>query len=224
MSDSLQPRRLQLARHLCPWNSPGKNTGLGCHSLLQGIFPKRDWIQVFHIAHCRLVLYHLGHKGSPRTLQWIAYSFSKDLLPYPGIEPGSPALQTDSLPAELPRKPAFTDFAVVQLLSHIQIFVTAWPATRQASLSFTNSQSLLKLLSIELVMTSNHLVLCHSLLLQPSIFPSICFFFNESTLFIKWSKYCNFSISPFNEYSGLIFFKIDWFHLLVVQGALNSFL
>ena len=77
MSDSLQPHRLQLARHLCPWNSPGKNTGLGCHSLLQGIFPTRDWIQVFHIAHCRLVLYHLGHKGSPRTLQWIAYSFSK---------------------------------------------------------------------------------------------------------------------------------------------------
>ena len=114
---------------------------------------------------------------------------------------------------------------VVQLLSRVQLFVTSWTAARQASLSFI-SWSLLKLLSVELMMPSNHLILCHSLLLLPSIFPSIRIFSSESVLCIRWPKYWSFSfsISPCNEYSGLISFRIDWFDLLAVQGTLKSLL
>ena len=95
-------------------------------------------------------------------------------------------------------------FSSVQLLSHFCLFVTPWTAAHQASLSITNSQSLLKLMSIESVMPSNHLILSHPLLLLPSIFPSIRVFSNESVLHIRWPKYWSFSISPFNEHSGLI--------------------
>ena len=104
--------------------------------------------------------------------------------------------------------------------------MTPWTAALQASLSFTISRSLLKLMSIEFVMPSNHLILCRPLLLLPSIFPSIRVFSNESVLHIRWSKYWtfSFSISPFNEYSGLISFRIDWFNLLAVQGTLKSLL
>ena len=102
--------------------------------------------------------------------------------------------------------------------------MTPQTAARQASLSSTISQSLLKLMSIELVMPSNHLVLCHPLLLLPSAFPSVRGFSNESALHIKWPKYWSFSISPSNEYSGLISIKIDWFDLLAVQGILKSLL
>ena len=104
--------------------------------------------------------------------------------------------------------------------------VTPWTAARQASLSITNSWSLLKLMSIELVMPSNHLILCHPLLLLPSVFPSIRVFSNESVLHIRWPKYWSFSfsISPSNEYSGLISFRIGWFDLLAVQGTLRSLL
>ena len=114
----------------------------------------------------------------------------------------------------------------VQLLSHGRLFATPWTAARQASLSITNSQSLLKLMSIESVMLSNHLILSHSLFLPLSIFPSLRVFSNESVLHIKWSKYWNFSfsISPSNEYSGLISFRIDWFDLHSVQGSLKSLL
>ena len=117
-------------------------------------------------------------------------------------------------------------FSSVQLLSHVQVFVTPWTAARQAPLSITNSQSLLRLMSIESVMPSNHLVLCCPLLLLPSIFPSIRVFFSESVLRIRWPKYriFSFSISPSNEYSGLISFRIDWFDLLAVQGTLKSLL
>ena len=118
-------------------------------------------------------------------------------------------------------------FSSVQLLSHVRLFVTPWTAACQASLSITNSQSLLKLMSIESVMPSNHLILCRPLLLPPSIFPSIGVFSNESVLCIRWwPKYWSFSfsISPFNEYSGLISFRIDWFDLLAVQGILKSLL
>ena len=103
---------------------------------------------------------------------------------------------------------------------------TPWTAAHQASLSITNSQSLLKLMTIELVMSSNHLILCHPLLLLPSIFPDIRVFANESALHIRWPKYWSFSfsISPPNEYSGLISFRIDWLDLLAVQGALKSLL
>ena len=103
----------------------------------------------------------------------------------------------------------------VQSLSHVQLFATPWTAARQASLSITNSQSLLRLIFIASVITSNHLILCHPLLLLPSIFPSIRVFSNESVLHIKWLKYWSFSfrISPSNEHPGLISFRMDWFYL-----------
>ena len=105
-------------------------------------------------------------------------------------------------------------------------FATPWTAAHQAYLYITNSRSLLKLVSIESVMPSNHLILCHPLLLQPSIFPSIMAFSSESVLHIRWPKYWSFSfsISPSNEYSGLISFRTDWFDLLAVQGTLKSLL
>ena len=103
---------------------------------------------------------------------------------------------------------------------------TPWTAAHQASLSITNPRSLLKLMPIEWVMPSNHLIPCHPLLLPPSIFPSIRVFSNESVLHIRWSKYWSysFSISPFNEYSGLISFRMDWLNFLAVQGTLKSLL
>ena len=114
----------------------------------------------------------------------------------------------------------------VQLLSRVQLFATPWTAAHQASLSITNSQSLLKLMSIKSVMPSSQLILCHPLLLLPPIPPSIRVFSNESVLHIRWPKYWSFSfsISLSNEYSGLISFRIDWLDLLAVQGALKSLL
>ena len=111
-----------------------------------------------------------------------------------------------------------------QSLGRVRLFVTPWTAVRQASLSITNSRSLLRLMSIESMMPSNHLILCHSLLLLPLIFPSIRGFSNESVLHIRWPKYWSFSfsISPSNEYSGLTSFRIDWLDLLAVQGTLKS--
>ena len=115
---------------------------------------------------------------------------------------------------------------VVQSLSHVRLFVTLWTVARQASPSITNSNSLLKLMSIKLVMPSNLLIFCCPLLLLPSIFSSIRVFFNESVLCIKWPKYWSFSfsISLSNEYSGLISFRIDWLDLLAVQVSLRSLL
>ena len=116
-------------------------------------------------------------------------------------------------------------FSSVQLLSHARLFATPWTAASQVFLSITNSQSLLTLMSIELVMPSNHLLLCHPLLFSPSIFPSIRIFSNESALCLMWPKYWNFSfsISPSNEQSGLIF-RMDWLDLLAVQDTLKSLL
>ena len=115
-------------------------------------------------------------------------------------------------------------YVVVQSLSSVRFFVTPWSVAHQAPLSSTISQTLLKCMSIESVMLSNHLILCHFLLLWPSIFPSIIVFANESALHIRWPKYWSFSfsISPSNEYSGLISFRTDWFDLFVVHGTLNS--
>ena len=123
-------------------------------------------------------------------------------------------------------KSCFLQFSSVQSLRHVRIFVTPWTAAHQASLSITNSQSLLKLMSIELVMPSNHLILSHPLLLPPSIFPSIRVFSNESVLCIRWTNYWSFSlsISPSNEYSVLLSFKMDWLDLIVVHGTLKSLL
>ena len=116
-------------------------------------------------------------------------------------------------------------FSSVQSLSRVQLFATPWTAAHQASLSITNSRSLLKPMSVELVMPSNHLILCHPLLL-PSIFPSISIFSNESVLHIRWPNYWSFSfsISPSNEYSELISFRMDCLDLLAVQGTLKSLL
>ena len=169
MSSSLGPHGLWPTRLLCPWNSLGKNTGVGCYSLLQGIFPTQGLNLGFQ--HCRQSLYHLSHQGSPLK----AFQFSS-----------------------------------VQSLSRVQLFVTPRTAARQASLSITNSQRLLNLMSIASVMPSNHLTLCRPLLLPLSIFPSIRVFSNELVLHTRWLK-CwsfSFSISPSNEYSRLI--SLGW--------------
>ena len=115
---------------------------------------------------------------------------------------------------------------VVQLLTRVHLFATPWTAARQASLSFTISWRLLKLMSTESVMPSNHLILCHPLFLLPSTFPSIRAFSDESALSFRWPKFWSFSfsISPSNEYSGLISFRMDWLDLLAVQGTLKSLL
>ena len=117
-------------------------------------------------------------------------------------------------------------FSSIQLLSRVQLFVTPWTAARQACLSITNSQSLPKLMSIESVMPSNHLIHCCPLLLLPSIFPRIRVFSSESALCIRWPKSWSFSfnISPSNEHPGLISFRMDWLDLLAVQGTLKSLL
>ena len=118
------------------------------------------------------------------------------------------------------------DFSSVQSFSHVQLLVTQWTATLMASQSITNSQSLLKLMCIESMMPSNHLILCHALLLWPSIFPNIRLFSNEWVLLIRWQKYWSFSfnLSPSNEYSGLIPFRNDLFDLFAIQGTLKSLL
>jgi len=120
----------------------------------------------------------------------------------------------------------FPDISSIQLLRCIWLFATPWTAACQASLAITNSQILLKLMSIESVMPSNHFILCRPLLLLPSVFPSIRVFSNQSVLRIRWPNYwCfSFSISPSNEYSGLISFRMDWLDLLAVQGTLKSLL
>ena len=117
-------------------------------------------------------------------------------------------------------------FSSVWSLICVQLFVIPWTAACQASLSITNTWSLLKLVSIELVMPSNHLILCHPLLLLPSIFPSIRVFSNESAIHVRWPKYWSFSfnISPSNKHPGLISFRTDWLDLLVVQGTVKSLL
>jgi len=116
-------------------------------------------------------------------------------------------------------------FSSVPLLSHVQLFAIPWTAAHQASLSITNSRSLLKLMSVESMMPSNHLIFCHPLLLPPSVFPSIRVFSNESVLLIRWPKYWNFSfsISPSSEYSGLISLRIDWLISLQFKGLSRVF-
>ena len=123
-------------------------------------------------------------------------------------------------------KVLYVQFSSVQLLGHVQLFVTPWTATHQSSLSISNSWSLPKLMSIELMVPSKHLILCRHLLLLPSIFPNIRVFSNESALHIRWPKYRSFSfnISPSNEHSGLIYFRMDWLDLLAVQGTFKSLL
>ena len=125
-----------------------------------------------------------------------------------------------------PKNKGFPGVSSVRSFSRVWLFVIPRKATHQASLSITNSWSLLKLISVKLVMPSNHLILCHALFLPPAIFPSIRVFSNESVLPIRWPKYWSFcfSIRPSNEYSGLISFRMDWLDLLAVQGTLKSLL
>ena len=178
-----------------PGSCPGKNSGVGIHSLLQGIFPPRDQTQVSCIV---------GRLFSPS--------------PEPSRNVHSPHLvsQRNWLRG--------LQFSSVLSLSHVQLFKNLWTAARQTSLSITNSWSLLKFMSRELVMPSSHLILCHPLLLLPSIFSSIRVFSNESVLRIRWPKYWSFSFSIKTEYSGPISFRMDWFDLLAVQGTLKSLL
>ena len=161
-----------------------------------------------------------------RVLEWIAITFSRD-LPDLGIKPRSPTLQADALLFELPGKPEQSQCFSNQF-SHsvVSNSATPWTAACHASISITNPQSLLKLMSIESVMPSNHPILCHPLFLLPSIFPSIRVFSNESVLRIRWPNCCSFSfsISLSNEYSRLISFRMDWLDLLAVQGTLKSLL
>ena len=150
-------------------------------------------------------------------------------LPDPGIKPVSlmsPALAGGFFTTSATWEAPFSHFSSVQLLNRVRLFVTPWTAAHQNSLSITNSRSLLKLMSIESLMPSNHLILCRPLLLLPSIFPSIRVFSNESPLHIRWPKYWSFSfsINPSNEYSGLISFRMDWLDFLEVQGTFKSLL
>ena len=182
-NNSVQPHRRQPTRLCSPWDSPGKNTGVGCHFLLQCMKVKREsGVAQSCPTLCGPV--DCSPPGSSvhrilqaRVLEWVP-------LPSP-----------------------------VQLLSCVLSLhlCNSRTAARQASLSFSISQSLFKLMSIESMIPSNHLLLCHHLLLLPSIFPSIKVFSSESALHIRWPKYCSFSfsISPSNEYSGLISFRID---------------
>ena len=167
--------------------------------------------------------------GFPRQEYWSGLPFPPPVdLAYPGIKPmspGSPALAGGFFQTETPGKLIITlQFSSVQSLSHVWLFVTPWTAACQASLSISNIWSWLKLMSIESVMPANHLILCCSLLLLLSIFPSITVFSNEPVLFIRWPKYWSFSfsISPSNEYSGLISFRMDGLNLFAVQGTLKS--
>ena len=157
-----------------------------------------------------------------RILEWVAMLSSSDNIPNPRTEPAtlaSPALAGGFLPL-------VSSTSSVQLLSCVRLFLTPWTTACQSSLSIANSHTSLKLMSIEFVMPSGHLILCCPLLLLPSIFPSIRVFSNESFLCIRWPKYWSFSfsISPSNEYSELISFRMDWFDLLAVQGTHKSLL
>ena len=143
------------------------------------------------------------------------------------FQPGTPGSQgTKERPSGHSSPSLLAQSSSVQSLSPVPLSATPWTAAHQASLSITNSWSLLKLMSIESVMPSSHLILCHLLLLLPSIFPSIRVFSNESVLPIRWPKYWSFSfsITPSKEHSGLIYFRMDWLDLLAVQGTLKSLL
>ena len=181
-------------------DSPGKNTGEGCHALLQWIFPTQGLNPL--LSHYRWILYCLSYWGSP----WIHLKCY--FISCIGKSSSSVNVQFSSVTQSCPNS------------------ATPWIAAHQASLSITNSQSLPKLMSLKSVMPYNHLIICPPLLPLPSIFPSIRVFSNESILPIRWPKYwsLSFSIYPSDEYSGLISFRMDWLDLLAVQGTLKSLL
>ena len=200
----------------------------GSLSLLQENFPTRELNQ--DLLHCRQILYQLSYHGSQyrsvRYPQIVKIIFEK--------KEKNQRTHTSQFKKWLPNYSnqivwywdKDIQFSSIQSLSPVQLFATPWTAPRQDSLSITNSQSLLKLRSIESVMPSNHLILCCPLLLQRSIFLSIRVFSSGSVLCIWWPKYWNFSlcISPSSEYSGLISFSTNWCDLLAVQGTLKNLL
>ena len=193
----------------------------------------------YHFLGARVDEYHklrgLQNPGSGQRLWWSQGQNSRSMLgsladrEKTGSQRVSLAVEertptTHSLQGNPTHRPWDYIPSSVQLLSHVPLFATPWTAAHQASLSITNSWSLLKLMFIELVMPSNHFILCHPLLVLPSIFPSIRVFSSESVLRIRWPTYWSFSISPSNEYSGLISFSIDWLDLLAVQGTFKCLL
>ena len=218
MSNSLRPHGL-----FSPWNSPGQNTGVGCLSFLlpnldysnPGIEPRSHTLQADSLPAEPQGKPKDTGVGSWSLLQWI----------FPTQESNQGLLHCKQILYQViyqgsPKGPS------VQSLSHVRLFATPWTAALHTSLIITNSWSLLKLMSIESVMPSNHLILCHPLLLLPSVFPSIRVFSNDSVVCIRWPKYWSFSfnITPSHEYSGLISFRMDWLDLLAVQGILKSLL
>ena len=257
----MQPHRRQPTRLPCPWDSPGKNTGVGRHFLLQCMKVKSEsevtqsCPTLSDPLDCSLPGSSVHGIFQARVLEWGAIAFSALLGIYPDKTMMKNVTCTPTLIETL-----FTitktwknlntywqmngerrckhgtqwniQFSSVQSLSPVQslscvwLFVTPWIVARQDSLSITNSQNLLKLMSIESVMPSSHLILCHPLLLLSPIPPSIRVFSNESTLRMRWPKYWSFSfiIIPSKEIPGLVSFRMDWLDLLAVQGTLKSLL
>ena len=215
-----------------------KNTRVGCHSLLQGIFPIQGLNPcLLYLLHWQTDSFLLAPPGKPpsQSMLHLYLSESQSTFPplseLPGASVGAPS-KGSSL-STIWEAPVFLllfcflflQFSSVASPSHVWLFATCGLQDARPP-SITNSRSLPKLMSIELVMPSSHLILCHPLPLLPSIFPSIRVFSKESVLRIRWPKYWSFSfnISPSNEHSGLMSFKMDWLDLLAVQGALKSVL
>ena len=263
ISGSSQPHGLQPARLLCPWDFPGKGTGVGCHCLLHYITLV---LSIWHIDNIfggvsgvigpGMTGFNngLGPWGprfySSKAWGWWAkipilalVKVSEQQQRVPGDGLLKPQVKSTVWGAEpqqcrhsncgsepwlgprVKNRVAAVCFCCSLTQScPITMQSSEQQATCQVSLSFTISQSLVKLMSIELRMPSNHLILCHPLLILPSIFPRIRLFSNESALHLRWPKYWfSFSISPSNEYSGLIVFRIDWFDLLAIQGISRVF-
>ena len=222
MENTKVPNKAQLCLILCnPLNcslpgfkipsvhgdSPAKNTAMGCHSLLQGIFPIQ-WSKPSPTLEADSLPSEPPrqpgkHNEHPKL--FAAFKITHCIFSFPFLSLLSPLVMGQ--------------FSSVQSLSSVRLFATPWIAARQASLSITSSRSLLKLMSIQLVMPSSHLILCHPLLLLPPIPPSIRVFSNESTLCMRWPKCWSFSfnISPSNAHPGLISFRMNWLDLLAVQ-------
>ena len=197
MSDSLRPHGLY-----SPWNSPGQNTGVDSCSLLQGIFPTKK--SNSGLLHCRWILYQPSHQGSPRILEQVAYPFSSRSSWPRNLISVSCIIGRFFTRWATREAPSFF-FSSVQSLSRVRLFATPLIAACQASLSIINSRSLPKLMSIESVMPSSHLILCHPLLLLPPIPPSIRIFSNESTLPMRCQ---NIGVSALA--SGLPMNTQDW--------------
>ena len=197
MSDSLRPHGLRSLVGYSPWDFPGKSAGVDCHFLLQGIFQTQESSP--GLPHCRQMLYRLSPKGSPRSIQFM--SFTVSIIAF---------------------MKSFLQFSCSVVSDSCHPMDCSTPGLPVQ----TKSQNLLKLMSIDLVMPSNHLTLCRPLLLSPSVVPSIRVFSNESALRIRLLKYWKFSfnVRPSNEYSGLIHFRMDWLDFFAVQGTLKSLL